>query len=360
MDEKRLHHAGMVGEGSYMPNDSTKKAPVSQSLIKIVQFIVFLIIQIPLLPLAIIGFVIAAVKELLYSKKLGISATAIEPLNVRWGLHYFRSREDKWLVKLIKALPTGSHYGLLCFYGPAIIANRICGYTPKLATIPAPGKETLSTFVNSRTAFFDRIMEKNIAQMNQVVFMGAGFDTRAFKYCKGKNVKVFELDQENTQKYKIEALRKAGIDYEWITFVPIDFRQESWVDKLMENGFDTVKKTFFFWEGVTGYLEEESVKQTLKAVAKSSGKGSVITFDIYAKSLIAGTGESSFIMKYYGKPLVKMFGEPFIFGIDTTKNPRENVETLLREAGLTLGEFSLLGKTTEKVKPFGGLVEAVK
>ena len=65
-------------------------------------------------------------------------------------------------------------------------------------------------------------------------------------------------------------------------------------------------------------------------------------------------------MKYYGKRLVKMTGESFIFGIDTTKNPREEVETLLREAGLTLGELRLLGKTTEKVKPFGGLVEAVK
>lgn len=156
---------------------------------------------------------------------------------------------------------------------------------------------------------------------------------------------------------KIEALKKVGIDYDWIIFVPIDFRQESWVDKLMENGFDTSKKTFFLWEGVTVYLEEESVKQTLKAVANSSGKGSVIAFDFYSKAFI--TGEESFLMKYGSKTL-KITGETWKFGIDTTKNPRENVEILLREAGLTLGEFSLLGKTTEKVKPFGGLVEAVK
>jgi len=212
-------------------------------------------------------------------------------------------------------------------------------------------------FVNSRTAFFDKIMEKNIAQMDQVVFMGAGFDTRAFKYCKGKNIKVFELDQENTQKHKIEALKKAEINYEWITFIPIDFNQESWVDKLVENGFDTLKKTFFLWEGVTLYLEEENVKQTLKAVVESSGKDSVITFDFYSKAFI--TGETSFLMKY-GQKTYKITGETFEFGIDTTKNPRENVETLLKEAGLTLRELRLMGKTTEKEKPFGGLVEAVK
>lgn len=192
--------------------------------------------------------------------------------------------------------------------------------------------------------------------------MGAGFDTRAFKYCKGENIKVFELDKENIQNCKIEAIKKAGIDYEWITFIPIDFNQESWVDKLIDHGFDTSKKTFFLWEGVTLYLEEESVKQALKAVAKSSAKGSVITFDLYSKSFITGEGSfiMKYIMKYYAKPLLKMTGENFKFGIDTTKNPKENVEILLKEAVLTLGEFRLMGKTTEKVKPFGGLVEAVK
>jgi len=341
-----------------MPNDSTKEVPPgSRSLIKMGQFIVFLIIQVVLLPLTIIGYIFAVVKILLYSKKYGISATATNPLSARWFLHVLGKREDEAMVEMISSLPFLSTAGLWLIYGPAFIANRICGYTPNLARFLEPEEASLTSLHSCKTGFFDKIMEKNIDSMDQVVFMGAGFDTRAFKYCKGKNVKVFELDQENTQKYKIEALRKARIDYEWITFVPIDFRQESWVDKLMENGFDTVKKTFFFWEGVTGYLEEESVKQTLKAVAKSSGKGSVIAFDFYSKAFI--TGEESFLLKYGSKTL-KITGETWKFGIDTKENARENVETLLREAGLTLGEFSLLGKTTEKVKPFGGLVEAVK
>ena len=341
-------------------NDSTKKElpAVLRILIKMVQFIVFLIIQLPLLPLTIIGYIFLVVKVMLYSKKHGLSATATNPLTSRWILHIFGSREDEAGIKIITSLPHISGAGLWLMMGPAFIANRICGYTPSLAQIPEPEKASLMSLVACKTKFFDKIMKKNINSMDQVVFMGAGFDTRAFKYCKGKKIKVFELDKENTQNCKMEALKKAGIDYEWITFVPIDFNQESWVDKLIDNGFDTSKKTFFFWEGVTAYLEEESVKQTLKAVAKSSGKGSILTFDFYSKSLI--TGESSFIMKYYGKPLFKMAGENLKFGIDTTKNPRENVETLLNEAGLTLGEFSLMGKTTEKKKPFGGLVEAVK
>jgi len=42
------------------------------------------------------------------------------------------------------------------------------------------------------------------------------------------------------------------------------------------------------------------------------------------------------------------------------EDPRKNVEALLSEAGLTLGELRLMGKTTEKVKSFGGVVEAIK
>jgi len=55
-----------------------------------------------------------------------------------------------------------------------------------------------------------------------------------------------------------------------------------------------------------------------------------------------------------------MIGESLKFGIDTTKNPKENVASLSKGVGLTLGEFRLMGKATKKEKPFGGLVEAVK
>ncbi len=48
-----------------------------------------------------------------------------------------------------------------------------------------------------------------------------------------------------------------------------------------------------------------------------------------------------------------------IFGIDTSGNPRGNVENLLVDCGLTLKNLSLMGETTDKKKPVGGLVEAV-
>ena len=59
-------------------NDSTQKelSIILRSLIKLVQFIIFLIIQFPLLPLTIIGYILTVVKIMLYSKKHGLSATS--------------------------------------------------------------------------------------------------------------------------------------------------------------------------------------------------------------------------------------------------------------------------------------------
>ena len=111
-----------------MSHDSTKVPPSSNRLTRIGQFIVFLIIQIPLLPLTIIGYIFVAVKALLSSKKYGMSLTATNPLSARWFLHVLGKREDDTIVEMISSLPNMSTVGLWLVYGPAFIANRICGY----------------------------------------------------------------------------------------------------------------------------------------------------------------------------------------------------------------------------------------
>lgn len=335
-------------------NDANKKElPVIVRIPKnIIQLVIFLLIQLLLLPVAIAVLPALEVRQYLYSRKLGTSITALKILGYRWLFHYFRTREDEATVKITKALPTASHYGMLGVYGAAIIANRICGFSKRLVKPSEPGKESFLTFAPSRTVFFDRVMEKHLPSMYQVVLLGAGFDSRPFKFCQGKQVKVFELDEARTQQLKIEALEKAGLllpEHDWITFVPVDFEQEAWVEKLVESGFDTSKKTFFLWEGVTPYLTGEAIKQALKTVATSSGKGSVITFDYISKKIQSGKMAKA----------VKMHGDAsigFLFGIDHEKNPRETVETLLKEAGLSVGEIYLMGEGGK----FGGLVEAVK
>jgi len=332
-------------------NESNKKElPAIVRIPKnIIQFLIFLLIQILLIPVFIIAMVPLIYKDLVTSRSLGVSSTALEPVFRRWQYHYFRAREDEVTIKLVKALPTASHFGMMGVMAAMLIANRICGFTISMySRVPEPGKENLVSMMLSRTEFFDRLMEKHLPSMDQVVLLGAGFDSRSFKFCQGRPVKVFELDEGRTQQMKIEAQEKAGLKHEWITFVPVDFEQAVWIEKLVESGFDPSKKTFFLWEGVTYYLTEETVRQTLKIVGTSSGKGSVITFDYFSKELVSGTIAKS--MKVHADA-----ASGFHFSIDHEQNPRETVESLLIEAGLSVGEINLMGEGGK----LGGLVEAV-
>ncbi len=66
----------------------------------ILALIAFIILQILFIPLAIIGAVWVGYKQLVVSKKLGVSQTAIEIINGRWTMHIFGLREDPAAAKL--------------------------------------------------------------------------------------------------------------------------------------------------------------------------------------------------------------------------------------------------------------------
>ncbi|MDL1986007.1 MAG: SAM-dependent methyltransferase, partial [Deltaproteobacteria bacterium] len=305
-------------------------------MINFLQFMVFLPIQILFIPFVILGMIPAMYKEMIVSKKLGVSFTAGQAIQNRWIMHYLKTRPDEKTVKFIKVLPIESHFGLLCFMGAAIIANKICGYTPGLARVPEPGKEVFFNFLNTRTTNFDRIMKKNLEHVEQVVIMGAGYDLRVLDLARGRNVKIFELDQEKTQNLKLQTMKKAGIDDNGIIYIPVDFTEESWVEKLIKNGFDKTKKTFFLWESVSIYLEEDVVKDTLIKLSKLCAKGSIIAQDFYSKAFI--TGETTVLIKRSLRLLEKM-GEPWLFGIDMSEDAKRSMESLLNDSGLALKDF---------------------
>jgi O-methyltransferase involved in polyketide biosynthesis len=57
-------------------------------------------------------------------------------------------------------------------------------------------------------------------------------------------------------------------------YVEIDFKREALLDVLRRGGYQPGEKTFFIWEGVSMYLPEASVRETLRAIASDSAPGS--------------------------------------------------------------------------------------
>jgi len=337
--------------------NTKKQLPgILRFLIKLFQIILYIPIQIIFIPFAIIGIIDGIYKGMGKSNKLGISFTSCRALQYRWFMHYFNTRPDPLSVAFTKKFPCESHFGLWTTMGALIISQRLFGFKTRLSKVAEPAEANLAAISGSRVVTFDKIMEKYADEMEQIVLPGAGFDLIALRFTKEKKVKVFELDQVNSLNVKVETLNKAGTEHDWITYIPVDYSNESWVDKLLEASFDKTKKTLFLWQSVSLYLEADIVRETLKDMADLCVDGSVIAQDFYSKAY--SLGEYSFIAKR-NMSLIESMGEPAKFGIDMSDDPKVAVESFLKECGLKMTEYIQFGEKLD-IEPFYCIVEAEK
>jgi methyltransferase (TIGR00027 family) len=342
----------------FLKDKNLKKRPnrIVRFLIHLSQIVLYILIQIILIPFAIIGLIDAAYKEMVKSRQLGVSFTAIQALQYRWFMHYFNTRPDPLSVAFIKKFPCESHFGLWSTFGGLIIAQRLFGFTTRFGKVAEPGEETLLSTPGTRVLMFDRILRKYVDEMEQIVIPGAGFDLIALQFTKGKKAKVFELDQIETLNVKVRTLKKAAIKHDWVTYIPVDYSNESWVDKLLDAGFDKAKKTLFLWQSVSLFLEVDIVKETLRDMADLCIEGSIIAQDLYSKAFILG--ETSKTAKKSLRLIEKM-GESWKFGIDMSDDPKLAVESYLKECGLRMTEYYQFGEKLY-IEPFYCIVEAEK
>ncbi len=170
--------------------------------------------------------------------------------------------------------------------------------------------------IAGRTRYIDDHLRECIDDgIEQLVILGAGYDTRAYRFdeLKGK-VKVFEVDHPATHKVKVEKVKKIlGSLPDHVVYVPIDFDKEKLDQRLFESDYDKKLKTLFIWEGVTMYITAEAVDETLSFVAQNSGLGSSIIFNYMFQSVLDGTCELDYAAKI--REDYERRGEPLTFGI---------------------------------------------
>ena len=117
------------------------------------------------------------------------------------------------------------------------------------------------------------------AGFRQVVILGAGLDTYAYRSPLMDRLRIFEVDHPATQAWKRQRLAEVGISVpEPLTFAPIDFERETLAGGLAAVGFRSNERTFFTWLGVVPYLTDEAVLATVGYVAGLKG-GAQIVFD---------------------------------------------------------------------------------
>jgi methyltransferase (TIGR00027 family) len=218
---------------------------------------------------------------------------------------------------------------------------------------------------SARTVFFDQFFMKALKEnCPQIVILGAGFDSRAYRFKDHiQETRIFELDIHTTQRHKRECLIKSNVDIpEQVIFVPINFAIESIEDVLFNAGFNNRKKSTFLLEGLIQYLSEEAVNATFNDIKSVSKPGSIVAFNYIddSEKLREGYGVKEQIES------INSTGEPYKFKIEEGE-----IDSFLKERGFKViahhtaeelaKEFLVRkdGSVAGKITAFFGMVQAI-
>jgi len=155
----------------------------------------------------------------------------------------------------------------------------------------------LRAFVAARSRYTEDELALGVRRgVSQYVILGAGLDTFAYRnpYPEGV-LHIFEVDYPTTQAWKRARLEEVGIALPGdLTFSPVDFETQTLEEGLRNAGYDSSKRTFFSWLGVTEYLATDVVMATLRFIASARVKSGVVFDYMISPSLLTPTQQSSF------------------------------------------------------------------
>jgi methyltransferase (TIGR00027 family) len=127
-------------------------------------------------------------------------------------------------------------------------------------------------------------------QAPQVVMLGAGLDTRAWRMDELADSTVFEVDHPASQEDKRRRIGDRLPVCDRLVHVPVDFRRDDLSVALADAGHRSSEPTTWVWEGVVPYLTRDAMTSTLEAVAECSAPGSRLVVNYQAPSLVATVG----------------------------------------------------------------------
>ena len=161
------------------------------------------------------------------------------------------------------------------------LALRILGADADTAVAEAradPASRGLRLYVAARSRFAEDAARRAIARgVRQIVVLGAGLDTFAYRAEPVEGLRVTEVDHPATQAEKRRRLATAAIAAPaHVVYAGCDFETESLAGALAASGFDAGRPSFFLWLGVVPYLTEPAIFATLAFIGRLPGGGEVV------------------------------------------------------------------------------------
>jgi methyltransferase (TIGR00027 family) len=152
--------------------------------------------------------------------------------------------------------------------------------------IPGPRPSAVA-----RTKVLDDAVEVALSRgTRQLVILGAGYDSRAYRLAGASRIQVFEVDHPDTQVVKRRVVGDVlgGLPAH-VRFVPVDFDHDDLAAALDRAGLVPGLRTFILWEGVVSYLTPDAVDATVRWAARIAGAGSELALTYVHRGLIDGT-----------------------------------------------------------------------
>jgi methyltransferase (TIGR00027 family) len=183
--------------------------------------------------------------------------------------------------------------------------------------------------VVARTRLIDDAITASLAGVEQLVILGAGFDSRAYRLPGLRGMLVFEVDHPDTLRIRRTKLERAlAAPPAHVRFVAIDFQRDDLGAAMAAAGYRESARSFLLWEGCTNYLTESAVDATLRWCARAA-PGSRLLFTYVHRDIL--TRPSAFVGTQQLFASLEKAGERFTFGIE----PGE-LRAFLAERGLVL------------------------
>jgi methyltransferase (TIGR00027 family) len=140
-----------------------------------------------------------------------------------------------------------------------------------------------------RKRFIADKLAESLDDIDAVVVLGAGLDTRPYLLTRQVRLPVFEVDLPINVSRKAQTVRRAlGEPPLSVRLVALDFERDDLLTSLAEHGYRTDYRAFFICEGVTQFLTEDGVRRTLEGL-RAAAPGSRLVFTYVRRDFIDGT-----------------------------------------------------------------------
>jgi methyltransferase (TIGR00027 family) len=183
----------------------------------------------------------------------------------------------------------------------------------------------------ARTKLIDDLICEASPPINQLVILGAGYDTRAHRLEFLSDRAVYEIDHPDTQADKRTVL--ASVKPATTTpprYVAVDFERDDLAAALVASGYQTAQRSMFLWEGVTQYLTSEAVDTTLSSIRQAGRQGDALVFTYVDDAVVRGEHDRFPEAAKWLHGTAKR-DEPWIFGLSPL-----DLHDYLRQRGFSL------------------------